>query len=537
MTSLLRIENVRIAFRRKERLRQVVHGIDLRLGEHESLAIVGESGSGKTVTAASILRLLGPSAEYPSGEIYFREQELLRASERTLLGVRGKEIGMIFQEPMSSLNPLQNIGRQVAESLFLHGGTESRQNRTKVVEMLRRVGLRNAETRLGAFPHQLSGGERQRVMIAMAIVNRPRLLIADEPTTALDVTIQAQILDLLLDLKRELGMAMIFITHDLSIVGRIADRVVVMKEGEIVEEAETKKLFATPAHPYTRLLIESEPATAPPERSAGPDETLLEIRNLKVHFPVQRGILKRTVDYIKAVDGVSLSIPRGGSFGLVGESGSGKTSLGRALLRLIPSNGEIFLKGQPVHNLKNDELRPLRRWMQPVFQDPFGTLSPRMCVTDIVGEGLRVHENLSIPERQERVASALEEVGLDPGIGKRYPHEFSGGQRQRIALARALVLKPDLLVLDEPTSSLDRSIQFQVIELLLNIQAEHGLTYLFISHDLKVVRALCRSLGVMKQGVLVEQGDAEQVMKEPQQEYTRRLLETAFMLDQERRAT
>lgn len=527
---LLAIEELRIDFRAGELETEVVHGVDLEIRENETLALVGESGSGKTVTAASVMKLLPPrSARYPSGSIRFLGQELLSGPEETLMAIRGRDIGMIFQEPMTSLNPLHNIGRQLAEPLFLHQGLSAAAARPRIIEALEMTGLRNAESRLDAFPHQLSGGERQRVMTAMAVINRPKLLIADEPTTALDVTIQAQILDMLLALKHELGMAMLFITHDLSIVGKIADRVAVMKEGLIVEQAPVRRIFDAPAHRYTRLLIESEPGAAPPPADGPEEGMLVEVRELKVHFPVKKGVFKKTAAWIKAVDGVSFSIPKGGSFGLVGESGSGKTTLGRALLRLIPSEGEILLDSRPLHTLDRGALRPFRRSMQPVFQDPFGSLSPRMSVGDIVGEGLSVHEDLSPRELEERVAGALSEVGIDPEDRGRYPHEFSGGQRQRIALARALILKPSLLVLDEPTSSLDRSIQFQILELLLRLQKEHGLTYLFISHDLKVVRSLCRNIAIMKEGKIVESGDAERIFASPSHPYTRELLRTAFM--------
>ncbi len=528
---MLVIENLRIAFRSGETETEVVHGIDLSLHENETLALVGESGSGKTVSAASILRLLPPrSAAYPSGSIRFFGKELLTGPERELLKIRGKDIGMVFQEPMSSLNPLHTIGRQLSEPLFLHEASSLSQSRGRIIGALERVGLRNAESRLDAFPHQLSGGERQRVMIAMAIINRPKLLIADEPTTALDVTIQAQILDLLLELKQDLHMSMLFITHDLSIVRKIADRVAVMKEGLIVEEAPADRLFADPRDPYTRLLIDSEPGKRAPGPAAQYPAPLVDVKGLKVHFPVKRGFLRRTVDYIRAVDGVSFTIHRGGSFGLVGESGSGKTTLGRALLRLIPSEGEIYLDSQPLHGLERKVLRPLRRSMQPVFQDPFGSLSPRMSVREIVGEGLSIHETLSPEELEERISEALGEVGIAPEEQERYPHEFSGGQRQRIALARALILKPSLIVLDEPTSSLDRSIQFQMIELLLRLQREHGLTYLFISHDLKLVRSLCQSVAIMKEGKIVESGEADSIFAAPSHPYTKELLRTAFSI-------
>ncbi|HDQ15264.1 MAG TPA: ABC transporter ATP-binding protein [Sediminispirochaeta sp.] len=549
VSPLLSIQDLEIAFRREETEKSVVHGVDLDIFPHETLALVGESGSGKTVTAASVLRLL-PShgVSYPRGRILYSPTvqtgdgghtaspentsqepplDLLHAPEDRLLHIRGKEIGMIFQEPMSSLNPLHNIEKQISETLLIHHGLLPEKSRLQVLEWLDRVGIRDPHKRLHAFPHQLSGGERQRVMIAMALINQPSLLIADEPTTSLDVTIQAQILELLAQLKKELGMALLFITHDLSIVRRIADRVAVMRDGEIIETAATKAIFNNPRQDYTRLLIESAPGE-PPEVSRVTEAPLLRVDNLKVWFPIQRGILRRIKDYVKAVDGVSLEIHRGRTTALVGESGSGKTTLGKALLRLEKSRGEILFGNYQLQRLGDRELRPLRRSMQVIFQDPYGSLSPRLSVERIIGEGLEVHQIAEKEKREELIVAAMEEVGLDPESRHRFPHEFSGGQRQRIALARALVLKPDFIVLDEPTSSLDRSIQFQVVQLLKDLQQRHGLTYLFISHDLQIVRSLAHELAIMKDGRIVEQGPASEIFSAPKHEYTRELLAAAL---------
>ncbi|WP_319563273.1 ABC transporter ATP-binding protein [Marispirochaeta sp.] len=528
MENLVHIRNMSLAFKKGEELNQVVHNADLEIRPNEVLALVGESGSGKTVTASSILRLLPRErVAYPSGEILYKELDLLKADEKTLLSIRGGKIGMIFQEPMSSLNPLHSIEKQLAESLFLHQGLNLEQARPIALEWLNKVGLRDPEKRLKAFPHELSGGERQRVMIAMALINEPELLIADEPTTALDVTIQAQILDLILNLKEELRTAVLFITHDLSIVRRIADRVAVMQQGKVVETAETEQLFSSPQAEYTRRLIEAEPHNEPP--LADPDaEMILSTRELKVWFPIQKGLLRRTVDHVKAVDGVTVTVRKGQTLGIVGESGSGKTTLGRAVLRLTGSQGEIVFKGTSLAGIREKEFRPFRRSMQIIFQDPYGSLSPRMSVESIIGEGLEVHTELKKEEREERIIAAMKEVGLDPETRFRYPNEFSGGQRQRIALARALVLKPDFIILDEPTSSLDRSIQFQVIELLKDLQTRHDLTYVFISHDLKVIRSLCHYIVIMKDGRIVEEGEARRVFSAPKHPYTQELLRTAF---------
>ena len=495
----------------------------------ETLALVGESGSGKSVTALSMLSLLPPAATL-SGSIRIDGEDMIGASDAALRRVRGNKVGMIFQEPMSSLNPVHTIGRQVAEVLMLHQGLRPNAARQRVIELLADVGLPDPERRLDDYPHQLSGGQRQRVMIAMAIANDPKLLIADEPTTALDVTVQAQILALLKKLQRQNGMAMLFITHDLSIVRAIADRVCVMTKGDIVETGPVADIFGNPQHAYTRQLLATEPRGAPllPPSDA---PKIIEAEDLKVWFPVKRGLLRRVVGHVRAVDGVSLAIHQGETLGVVGESGSGKSSLGYALLRLIPSKGRIVLLGQPIHDRSWRALRPMRKHMQIVFQDPFGSLSPRMSVKEIVEEGLRVHmPRVTTAERTEKVIAALREVGLDPDTASRYPHEFSGGQRQRIAIARALVLEPDLVVLDEPTSALDVSIQAQIIDLLRAIQQKRGLSYLFISHDLKVVRALAHRLIVMRNGTVVEAGDAADIFANPREDYTRQLLAAALNL-------
>ena len=525
---ILTIENLHVTFGQGERAVAAVRGVSLSLNRGETLALVGESGSGKSVTALSVLQLLPrPLAHHPEGRIQVRGVEMIGAPDRTLRQVRGDRVGMIFQEPMTSLNPLHSIEKQVGETLTLHRGVQGQARRQRVLELLEMVGLPKAAERLSALPHELSGGQRQRVMIAMALANDPDLLIADEPTTALDVTIQAQILTLLKDLQARLGMAILFITHDLTIVRRLADRVCVMKEGEIVEQAPVQTLFAAPQHPYTQKLLASapqgEPVEAPPEAA-----TLLHSSGLKVWFPIRTGLLRRTTGHIKAVDGVDLSLKEGETLGIVGESGSGKTTLALALLRVIPSQGPIVFQGQNIDPLDRAALRPLRRQMQIVFQDPYGSLSPRLSVEDIVAEGLEVHGIGTRAERRSAVAEALAEVGLDPSHARRYPHEFSGGQRQRIAIARALVLKPRLIVLDEPTSALDVSVQSQIIELLRGLQRKHRLAYLFISHDLRVVRAMARTILVMKDGRVVEHGPACQIFQAPRHPYTRALLDAAF---------
>ena len=503
---------------------------DIRAGE--TLALVGESGSGKSVTALSILQLLPyPLASHPSGSILLNRQEIIGASKTTLREVRGDQVGMIFQEPMTSLNPLHSIERQIGETLQLHRGMTPRQARSRILELLKLVGLSNVEERLGAFPHQLSGGQRQRVMIAMALANEPDLLIADEPTTALDVTIQAQILKLLKNLQQELNMALLLITHDLGIVRKVADRVCVMQKGEIVESNDNLSLFDNPRHAYTKQLLAAEPKGRPGRRNPDAKE-ILAANNVRVWFPIKGGLFRRTKDYVKAVDGISLTLQEGHTLGIVGESGSGKTTLGMALLRLQTSDGVITYKGCELQDLRAKEVRPLRREMQVVFQDPYGSLSPRMSVGQIVGEGLLVHDlGRDENEREEMIIGALTEVGLDPETRNRYPHEFSGGQRQRIAIARALVLKPRLIILDEPTSALDMSVQAQIVDLLRGLQQRYQLAYIFISHDLKVVRALSDEVIVMQNGQVVEQGSSDQIFDAPQRSYTRTLMAAAFDLE------
>jgi microcin C transport system ATP-binding protein len=528
---LLEVDDLSASFDTPGGTVEAVKGASFGIRRGETLALVGESGSGKSVTALSLLQLLPyPRARHPSGSIRFLGQELMGASPRTLRSIRGDRISMIFQEPMTSLNPLHTIEKQIGETLQLHKGLRPTQARERILDLLRLVGLPEAEKRLNAYPHQLSGGQRQRVMIAMALANEPDLLIADEPTTALDVTIQAQILELLQDLRERLGMALLLITHDLGVVHKVADRVCVMQGGEIVESGPVAQVFAAPAHPYTRRLLASEPGGHPVEAPADAP-VLLEAEAIKVWFPIKRGFLRRTVDHVKAVDGISLTVREGHTVGIVGESGSGKTTLGLALLRLESSRGSIRFDGRELQGLKSGTLRPLRREMQIVFQDPFGSLSPRMSVGQIIEEGLRVHGlGGTAAERDGLIGQALEEVGLEPGSRHRYPHEFSGGQRQRIAIARAMVLKPRLLVLDEPTSALDRSVQAQIVDLLRTLQTRHRLTYLFISHDLKVVRALSDEILVMRAGEVVEQGPARRIFNAPEAPYTRALLAAAFDL-------
>ena len=503
---------------------------EIRKGE--TLALVGESGSGKSVTALSILQLLPyPLAQHPAGSIRFKGREIMGATQEVLRDVRGDEISMIFQEPMTSLNPLHTVEKQINETLILHLGLSREAARERTLELLKMVGIPDAAKRLGAYPHELSGGQRQRVMIAMALANEPDLLIADEPTTALDVTIQAQILKLLKELQAEFGMALLLITHDLSIVRKMADTVCVMTEGEIVEREPTEDIFERPRHAYTRKLLAAQPKGDPVK--AEPDAPVIMAgANIKVHFPIRKGLLKRTVDYVRAVDGISLEVREGHTLGVVGESGSGKTTLGLALLRLISSVGEIRFKGAVIQGLKARELRPLRREMQVVFQDPYGSLSPRMSVGQIVEEGLKVHDLGGTPaEREALIVDALQEVGLDPESRHRYPHEFSGGQRQRVAIARAMVLKPRFLVLDEPTSALDMSVQAQIVDLLRELQDKNRLAYLFISHDLKVVRTLADEVLVMRDGRVVEHGPAEQIFEAPREAYTQALMKAAFELE------
>ena len=529
---LLRIEDLSVTFGTGDRAVEAVRHISFDIGEGETVALVGESGSGKTVSAHSIMQLLPyPLARYPSGSITFRGEELIGAPEPVLSRIRGDRIAIIFQEPMSSLNPLHTIEKQVGEILFVHKRLDKASARTRIIELLQQVGLAEAESRLKAYPHQLSGGQRQRVMIAMSLANDPDLLIADEPTTALDVTIQAQILALLRELQQSRGMSMLLITHDLGIVRKVADRVCVMTGGEIIEAGETEDIFERPAHYYTKHLLAAEPKGHPIAAPAGAAE-VMTAENLRVWFPVRRGVLRRTVGHIKAVDGVTVEIRQGHTVGVVGESGSGKTTLAMGLLRLERSEGAIRFKGRDIQELGWKELRPLRREMQIVFQDPYGSLSPRMSVGQIVEEGLLVHGGVGdYAERRQLIADALVEVGLDPDTQDRYPHEFSGGQRQRIAIARAMVVKPSFVILDEPTSALDMSVQAQIVDLLRELQDRHGLAYLFISHDLKVVRALADELIVMREGKVVEQGSAAKLFKDPAEPYTRALIAAAFDIE------
>jgi microcin C transport system ATP-binding protein len=531
MSTLLEIKDFSVAFRQAERETLAVDRISFHVNKGETVAVVGESGSGKSVTGLSVLRLLPPSAHHPSGEVLFQGRDLLKLTEQEMRGVRGNDITMVFQEPMTSLNPLHTISQQIMEVLEVHRGMRGEAAKKRVIELLTEVGIPDPEGRLGSYPHQLSGGQRQRVMIALALANEPDLFIADEPTTALDVTVQAQILKLLKELQGRLGMAMLFITHDLNIVRKIADRVCVMKQGKIVEQGPVEEIFKKPQHPYTKALLAAEPKMqpAPPQPDA---PTMISADDLKVWYPIKRGLFKKTVGHIKAVDGVTLNVRRGETLGVVGESGSGKTTLGLALLRLISSDGPIVFLGKPIQGLKFKAMRPFRRDMQIVFQDPYGSLSPRMSITDIVSEGLRVHQpQLNAEERDQRAAAALKDVGLDPETRHRYPHEFSGGQRQRIAVARAMVLEPTFVVLDEPTSALDMLVQSQIVDLLRDLQKKRELTYLFISHDLRVVAALASHVMVMKSGKIVEQGPAEQLFKNPESDYTRALFAAAFSLD------
>ncbi len=509
-----------------------VKNVSFDIGKAETVALVGESGSGKTVTALSILRLLPyPSASHPSGVIRFKDEDLMALPLDGLRHVRGNQISMIFQEPMTSLNPLHTIEQQIGEVLKIHRGLSNSAAQARVLDLLDKVGIEDPKGRLDSYPHQLSGGQRQRVMIAMALANEPDLLIADEPTTALDVTIQAQILDLLLKLKSEFHMAMLLITHDLGIVRKMADRVCVMTNGEIVERGTTHDIFASPQHPYTKHLLASEPKGSPP--AANPKApTILEAKDLKVWFPIKRGFMRRVVGHIKAVDGIDLAVKEGQTLGVVGESGSGKTTLGLALLRLVSSEGPIVYLGNRIDGYDSKKMRPLRRDMQIVFQDPYGSLSPRLSVGQIIEEGLLIQKpDMDRAERRARVSRALKEVGLDPACQDRYPHEFSGGQRQRIAIARALVLEPKFLILDEPTSALDVSVQAQIVDLLRDLQKRYKLAYLFISHDLKVVRALANAIIVLRHGKVVEQGPARTVFTKPKTDYTKALLAAAFELE------
>ncbi|MER9128721.1 ABC transporter ATP-binding protein [Mesorhizobium sp. M0768] len=531
-TPLLSVQDLSVAFTQAGDQSIAVDHISFDLAKGETVALVGESGSGKSVTALSVLKLLPyPTASHPSGRILFLGADLLAADERDLRRVRGNKITMIFQEPMTSLNPLHTIEQQIVEVLKLHQGLGDRKAKARTLELLHEVGIREPEKRLDAYPHQLSGGQRQRVMIAMSLANEPELLIADEPTTALDVTVQAQILELLAGLKSRKNMSMLFITHDLGIVRKIADRVCVMTKGKIVETGPTNEIFANPQHAYTRHLLAAEPKGKPPAANQAAKPVMVG-KDVKVWFPIKKGFFRRTVDNVKAVDGIDVTVRAGQTLGVVGESGSGKTTLGLALARMISSTGNIQFNGRGIDQLSFNEMRPLRRELQIVFQDPFGSLSPRMSVAEIIEEGLKIHEpKLSPDARDERVVDVLKEVGLDPATRNRYPHEFSGGQRQRVAIARAMVLNPRFVMLDEPTSALDMSVQAQVVDLLRSLQAKHDLAYLFISHDLRVIRALANEVIVMRNGRIVEAGPSEQIFGKPRTDYTKALISAAFKIE------
>ncbi len=529
--ALLRVDNLTVQFPGEERTVTAVDGVSFEIGRGETLALVGESGSGKSVTALSTVGLL-PDSAFVNGSVDYHGTQMTGADPRELMHVRGNDISFIFQEPMTSLNPLHTIERQIGESLALHQGVTGEAARGRIIELLHHVGLRDPEERLGAWPHQLSGGQRQRVMIAMALANKPELLIADEPTTALDVTIQAQILELLAELQKAEGLSMLFITHDLGIVRKVAQRVAVMKEGKIVETGPTAEVFDNPRHDYTKTLLAAEP-TGHAEPIPSGSKPLLNGEDVRVWFPIKRGFFKRTVGHIKACTDIDVDLATGETLGVVGESGSGKTTLALALMRLISSKGRITFEGRDIHALPKRELRALRRHMQVVFQDPYGSLSPRMSVAEIVAEGLGVHPLEEVTgsttlSKRDAVAEALTEVGLDPNTMDRYPHEFSGGQRQRIAIARAMILKPKFVVLDEPTSALDMTVQTQIVDLLRDLQARHELAYLFISHDLRVVRAMSHKIIVMRNGDVVEVGEADQVFNAPRTDYARALIAAAF---------
>ncbi|MEM8541044.1 MAG: ABC transporter ATP-binding protein [Pseudomonadota bacterium] len=529
---LLSIRDLSVDFTQGGNVNHAVKNVSFDIGQRETVALVGESGSGKSVTALSVLKLLQyPAASHPSGSILFDGKDLMNAPEAELRGVRGNDVSMIFQEPMTSLNPLHTIEKQIGEVLRLHRTVPDGKVRDRTLSLLRKVGIRDEDKRLAAYPHQLSGGQRQRVMIAMALANTPRLLIADEPTTALDVTVQAQILKLLDGLKDQFDMSMLFITHDLGIVRKIADRVCVMNQGEIVEAGPTAAIFDDPQHAYTKHLLNAEPKGTPPKLDyAAP--VVMQGNKVKVWFPIKKGFLRRTVDHVKAVDGIDITVRAGQTLGVVGESGSGKTTLGLALSRLISSEGRISFNGEDINKRSFRDMRPARKDLQVVFQDPFGSLSPRMSITEIIAEGLEIHSpELTRDERDMRVVDALNEVGLDPNTRFRYPHEFSGGQRQRIAIARAMVLTPKFIMLDEPTSALDMSVQAQVVDLLRELQKKHNLAYLFISHDLKVVRALANEVIVMRNGNVVEHGPAAQIFDEPKTDYTKALMAAAFDIE------
>ncbi|ESX96876.1 ABC transporter ATP-binding protein [Mesorhizobium sp. LNJC403B00] len=529
---LLSVRDLSVAFTQGGNQSIAVDHISFDLAKGETVALVGESGSGKSVSALSVLKLLPyPTASHPSGKVLFQGADLLAMNEKQLRSVRGNKITMIFQEPMTSLNPLHTIEQQIVEILALHQGMGDRQAKARTLALLHEVGIREPEKRLDAYPHQLSGGQRQRVMIAMALANEPELLIADEPTTALDVTVQAQILELLAELKSRKGMSMLFITHDLGIVRKIADRVCVMTKGKIVETGPTKDIFANPQHAYTKHLLAAEPKGKPPAANDAA-KPVMTGKDIKVWFPIKKGFFRTTVDNVKAVDGIDVTVRAGQTLGVVGESGSGKTTLGLALARMISSTGTIQFNGSDINQLSFNAMRPLRRELQIVFQDPFGSLSPRMSVSEIIEEGLKIHEpKLSPDQRDDKVVAVLKEVGLDPVTRNRYPHEFSGGQRQRVAIARAMVLNPRFVMLDEPTSALDMSVQAQVVDLLRNLQARHDLAYLFISHDLKVIRALANDVIVMRNGKIVEAGPSEQIFERPQTDYTKALISAAFKIE------
>jgi microcin C transport system ATP-binding protein len=528
--TVLDVRDLGIRFHQDGRVIDAVRGVSFSVGKGETVALVGESGSGKSVTALATVSLL-PDSALVTGSVRYNGAEMVGAAEPDLRRVRGNDISFIFQEPMTSLNPLHTIQTQLGESLALHQGLTGDAARARIIELLNKVGIREAESRLDAYPHQLSGGQRQRVMIAMALANGPDLLIADEPTTALDVTIQAQILELLADLKRTEGLSLLFITHDLGVVRRIADRVCVMQGGEIVEQGPAAQIFAAPQHPYTQKLLAAEPKGRPDPVAADAPE-IVRTEGLRVWFPIHRGFLRRTVGYVKAVNDATLSVRAGETLGIVGESGSGKTTLALAILRLIPSTGPVVFLGQDLQSRHGRELRDLRRNLQIVFQDPFGSLSPRMTVEQIIAEGLGVHGVEPGRDKRQMVADIMTEVGLDPAAMGRYPHEFSGGQRQRIAIARAMILRPKLVVLDEPTSALDMTVQVQIVDLLRALQRKWGLAYLFISHDLRVVRALAHKVIVMKDGDVVEAGGGAQVFENPQHAYTQALLAAAFGLSE-----
>ncbi|MDO6594945.1 ABC transporter ATP-binding protein [Neptuniibacter sp. 1_MG-2023] len=528
---LLSVQDLSVRFEQdNQQAVDAVKQINFDIPKGKTVALVGESGSGKSVSAMSILKLLPyPKANHPSGKILYKGEDLLQLNERQMCKMRGDKISVIFQEPMTSLNPLHTIEKQIGETLLLHRGMTGKQAQIRILELLDLVGIKDAKKRLTSYPHELSGGQRQRVMIAMALANDPELLIADEPTTALDVTIQEQILQLLQELQNKLGMAILLITHDLNIVKRYAHHVCVLYQGKQVESSDTDSLFANPQHPYTKMLLDAEPSGQPAQQSLT-DQPLLSTDKLRIWFPVKQGFLKRTVDHIKAVNDVSFTLNKGETLGIVGESGSGKTTLGLAIIKLIRSIGGINFAGQELELLDQKQMKPLRSRIQIVFQDPFGSLSPRMSISEIIAEGLQIHQPNSKDQHEAQIIEALNEVGLDPDSRHRYPHEFSGGQRQRIAIARALVLKPELIILDEPTSALDRTVQKQIVELLRNLQEKYALSYLFISHDLAVVKALSHRLIVMHHGDIVEQGKASDIFNNPQAEYTRTLLKAAFNL-------